>query len=99
MSKEQNEVLEQQRYLLERRMYRLDPAPLKLPLQECIELYFDENEDKYLSWYLHDREPMLNKLAQDACQRYGLPGAAHGCQASWLLRHLLVGQESSADKR
>lgn len=49
MSKEQNEVLEQQRYLLERRMYRLDPAPLKLPLQECIELYFDENEDKYLS--------------------------------------------------
>lgn len=73
MSKEQNEVLEQQRYLLERRMYRLDPAPLKLPLQECIELYFDENEDKYLSRYLHDREPMLNKLAQDACQRYGLP--------------------------
>lgn len=73
MSKEQNEVLEQQRYLLERRMYRLDPAPPKLP--------------------------MLNKLAQDACQRYGLPGAAHGCQASWLLRHLLVGQESSADKR
>lgn len=72
MSKEQNEVLEQQRYLLERRMYRLDPAPPKLPLQECIELYFDENEDKYLSWYLHDREPMLNKLAQDACQRYGL---------------------------
>lgn len=47
MSKEQNEVLEQQRYLLERRMYRLDPAPPKLPL--------------------------LNKLAQDACQRYGLP--------------------------
>lgn len=73
MSKEQNEVLEQQRYLLERRMYRLDPAPPKLPLQECIELYFDENEDKYLSWYLRDREPMLNKLAQDACQRYGLP--------------------------
>lgn len=73
MSKEQNEVLEQQRYLLERRMYRLDPAPPKLPLQECIEPYFDEDEDKYLSWYLHDREPMLNKLAQDACQRYGLP--------------------------
>lgn len=47
VSKEQNEVLEQQRYLLERRMYRLDPAPPKLP--------------------------MLNKLAQDACQRYGLP--------------------------
>ena len=30
MSEEQNEVLELQRYLLERRMYRLDPAPPKL---------------------------------------------------------------------
>ena len=35
MSKEQNEVLEQQRYLLERRMYRLDPAPPKLPQDAC----------------------------------------------------------------
>ena len=73
MSKEQNEVLEHQRYLLERRMYRLDPAPPKLPPQEYIELYLAEKGDKYLLWYLHDREPMLNKLAQDACQRYGLP--------------------------
>lgn len=54
-------------------MYHLDPAPPKLPPQEYIELYFAENEDKYLLWYLHDRELMLNKLAQDACQRYGLP--------------------------
>lgn len=73
MSKEQNEVLEQQKQLLERRMYRLDPAPPKLPPQEYIELYLAEKEGKYLLWYLHDREPMLNKLAQDACQRYGLP--------------------------
>lgn len=70
MSEEQNEVLEQQRYLLERRMYRLDPAPPKLPPQEYIALYLAEKEDKYLSWYLHDREPTLNKLAQDVCQRY-----------------------------
>lgn len=63
MSKEQNEVLEQQRYLLERRMYRLDPAPPKLPPQEYIELYLAEKGDKYLLWYLLDREPMLNKLA------------------------------------
>ena len=72
MSKEQNEVLEQQWYLLERRMYRLDPAPPKLPAQEYIVRYLTENEDKYLSWYLHNQEPALNKLAQDACQRYGL---------------------------
>ena len=50
MSKEQNEVLEQQRYLLERRMYRLDPAPPKLPPQEYIELYLAEKGDKYLLW-------------------------------------------------
>lgn len=72
MSKVQNEILEQQRYLLERRMYHLDPAPPKLPPQEYIEIYLAEKEDKYLSWYLHDREPMLNKLAQDACQRYSM---------------------------
>ena len=73
MSEEQNEVLAQQRYLLERRMYRLDPAPPKLPAQEYIVRYLTEKEDKYLAWYLHDQEPALNKLAQDACQRYGLP--------------------------
>lgn len=72
MSKEQNEVLEQQWYLLERRMYRLDPAPPKLPAQEYIVRYLTEKEDKYLAWYLHNQEPALNKLAQDACQRYGL---------------------------
>ena len=73
MTEERNETRRKQQALLERRMYHLDPAPPKLPPQEYIELYFAEKEDKYLSWYLHDREPMLNKLAQDACQRYGLP--------------------------
>lgn len=42
MSEEQNEVLEQQRRLLERRMYRLDPAPPKLPTQEYIVRYLTE---------------------------------------------------------
>ena len=54
MSEEQNEVLEQQRYLLECRMYRLDPAPPKLPAQEYIVRYLTEKEEKYLAWYLHD---------------------------------------------
>ena len=72
MSKEQNEVLEQQWYLLERRMYRLDPAPPKLPAQEYIVRYLTEEEDKYLAWYLHDQEPALNKLAQAACERYAM---------------------------
>lgn len=72
MSEEQNEVLEQQRYLLERRMYRLDPAPPKLPAQEYIVRYLTEKEEKYLTWYLHDQEPALNKLAQAACKRYAM---------------------------
>ena len=72
MSKEQNEVLEQQRYLLERRMYRLDPAPPKLPAQEYVVRYLTEKEEKYLAWYLHDQEPALNKLAQAACERYAM---------------------------
>ena len=72
MSEEQNEVLEQQRYLLERRMYRLDPAPPKLPAQEYIVRYLTEKEEKYLAWYLHDQEPALNKLAQAACERYAM---------------------------
>lgn len=72
MSEEQNETLEQQRYLLERRMYRLDPAPPKLPAQEYIVRYLTEKEEKYLAWYLHDQEPALNKLVQAACERYAM---------------------------
>lgn len=72
MSEEQNEVLVQQKLFLERRMYRLDPAPPKLPAQEYIVRYLTENEDKYLAWYLHDQEPALNKLVQAACERYAM---------------------------
>ena len=53
-------------------MYRLDPAPPKLPLQEYIDRYFAENDEKYLLWYLHDQEPMLNRVAQSACERYAI---------------------------
>lgn len=72
MSEEQNEVLAQQKQFLERRMYRLGPAPPKLPAQEYIVRYLTENEDKYLAWYLHDQEPALNKLVQAACERYAM---------------------------
>ena len=72
MSEERNEVLAQQKQFLERRMYRLDPAPPKLPAQEYIVRYLTAKEDKYLTWYLHDQEPALNKLAQAACERYAM---------------------------
>ena len=48
MSEGQNKVLEQQRRLLEHRMYRLDPAPPKLPAQEYIVHYLTEKKDKYM---------------------------------------------------
>lgn len=72
MLQQQNEILKQQQYILERSMYRLDPAPPKLPPQEYICRYFTENDEKYLLWYLHDQEPMLNKIAQSACERYAM---------------------------
>ena len=72
MLQQQNEILKQQRYILEHGMYRLDPAPPKLPPQEYIDLYFAENDEKYLLWYLHDQEPMLNRVAQSACERYAM---------------------------
>ena len=53
-------------------MYRLDPAPPKLPAQEYIVRYLTEKKDKYLTWYLHDQEPALNKLVQAACERYAM---------------------------
>lgn len=72
MLQQQNEILIQQQYILERSMYRLDPAPPKLPPQEYIDRYFAENDEKYLLWYLHDQEPMLNRVAQSACERYAM---------------------------
>lgn len=72
MLQQQNEILKQQRYILERSMYRLDPAPPKLPPQEYIDRFFAENDEKYLLWYLHDQEPMLNRVAQSACERYAM---------------------------
>ena len=72
MLQQQNEILKQQQFILERSMYRLDPAPPKLPPQEYICRYFTENDEKYLLWYLHDQEPMLNKIAQSACERYAM---------------------------
>ena len=62
MSEEQNEVLAQQQYLLERRMYRLDPAPPKLPTQEYIIRYLPEKEDKY-GWLRYPKDPSEFRLA------------------------------------
>lgn len=72
VSDEQNELLAEQQYILEHRMYHLDPAPPKLTAQEYIIRYLNEKEEKYLRWYLHNQEPAINKIAQAVCERYAM---------------------------
>ena len=56
-------------------IYRLSPAPpRKDDLQEYIDLYLAEKEEKYLSWFLHYYEPTLNTTVMGIVQRYAMFG-------------------------
>ena len=56
-------------------IYRLSPAPPKKDdFQEYIDLYFAENDEKYLIWFLHYYEPVLNDTVTDIVQRYAMYG-------------------------
>lgn len=56
-------------------IYRLSPAPpRKDDLQEYIDLYLAEKEEKYLSWFLHYYEPTLNTTVMGIVQRYSMFG-------------------------
>lgn len=56
-------------------IYRLNPAPPKKDdLQEYIDSYFAENDEKYLMWFLHYYEPVLNGTVTDIVQRYAMYG-------------------------
>jgi len=56
-------------------IYRLTPAPPpKKDLQEYINLYLAEKDDKYISWFLHYYEPTLNTVCINAVQRYAMQG-------------------------
>lgn len=56
-------------------IYRLTPAPPKKDdLQEYIDLYLSENDDKYFAWFLHFYEPTLNTTAMDIVQQYSVFG-------------------------
>ncbi len=56
------------------KIYQLIPPPPKLPLQEYIVRYLAEQDDKYLSWFLHAAEPLLNQMAQGLVVRYAMYG-------------------------
>lgn len=87
VTEELNETRRKQQALLERRMYRLDPAPPKLPAQEYIVRYLTEKGDKYLTWYLHDQEPALNKLGAGRLRTIRYGGAFCGHQAGGGVRY------------
>ena len=56
-------------------MYRLSPAPPKVnDLQEYIDLYLSEKDEKYFEWFLHYYEPILNTTAMGIVQRYAMQG-------------------------
>ena len=56
-------------------IYNLEPAPPpKDDLQEYIDLYISENDDKYLMWFLHYYEPILNNTAMEVIERYSMQG-------------------------
>ena len=43
-------------------------------LQDYIDLYFAEKDDKYLMWFLHYYEPILNDTVTDIIERYSMQG-------------------------
>ena len=56
-------------------IYQLHPVPPKKDdLQEYIDLYFAERDDKYLLWFLHYYEPVLNDIAREAIEKYSMKG-------------------------
>lgn len=59
----------------ELQMFRLNPSPPKADdLQEYIDRYYAEKDDKYIAWFLHYYEAELNTKAMGLVQRYHLPG-------------------------
>lgn len=51
-------------------IYQIHPVPPKKDnLQEYIDLYISEQDDKYLMWFLHYYEPVLNDTVKEAIER------------------------------
>ncbi len=56
------------------RMYQLDPVPLKLDLQECIDGYLDTGDADFLAQFLHWYEPAINNKAKSFGRQYAMTG-------------------------
>ncbi len=56
-------------------IYQIHPVPPKKDdLQEYIDLYIAEQDDKYLMWFLHYCEYVLNSTSKEAVERYSIQG-------------------------
>ncbi len=55
--------------------YIITPAPPKWELQEYIDAYCKESDDKYLAWFLHYYENTLNGNVRKITQQYFMPEA------------------------
>ena len=55
-------------------MYRIQPAPPKWDLQEYIVTYLREQDERYLSWFLHYYEKTLNKNVQGYMRQFFMDG-------------------------
>lgn len=56
-------------------IYKIYPTPPKKEnLQDYIDLYLAEKDDKYLMWFLHYYEPILNDTVTDVVERYSMQG-------------------------
>lgn len=56
-------------------IYRLNPSPPKKDdLQEYIDLYLESKDEKYIEWFLHYYEPVLNDTVMGIVQRYAMYG-------------------------
>lgn len=65
------------------RMYQLQSAPpRKTSLQEYIDLYFEEKDDKYFAWFLHYYEPTLNRLARNRAKQFSMEDHFSGIKSA-----------------
>jgi DNA-directed RNA polymerase specialized sigma subunit len=56
-------------------IYQIHPVPPKKEdLQEYIDLYISEQDDKYIMWFFHYYEPVLNSTTKEAIERYSMKG-------------------------
>lgn len=65
--------------------FRLEPAPPKLPPQECIDQYLETGDEKFLSWFLHWHEPTINQKIESVIGNYAMEGHFDGLKGAYLL--------------